>query len=163
MSKGFLNALLAGLAIIAVAVAAMLFLNRGSRVGLDGQIMKVRTAPLDEHNSVAVIDFRFRNPSHVPFWVRTVTVVMEDKDGSLYQGATVSEVDAKRLFAGIPLLGQKYNQTLLMRDQVAPGASADRMVAATFNAPAARIDARKRFVVRIEDVDGPVTELDETK
>ncbi len=161
MSKGFLNAFLIGIAIIAVGLAALLFMNRSSRVGLDGTVMKVRTAPLDENNSVAVIDFRFRNPSHVPFWVRSVTVLMEDKDGTDYQGVTVSEVDAKRLFAALPLLGQKYNDTLLMRDQVAPGTSQDRMVAATFNAPEARIDGRKRFLVRIEDVDGPVSEISE--
>jgi len=161
MSKGFLNAFLIGIGIIAVGLAALLFINRGSRVGLDGTVMKVRTAPLDENNSVAVIDFRFHNPSHVPFWVRSVTVLMEDKDGTEYQGATVSELDAKRLFAAVPLLGQKYNDTLLMRDQVAPGASQDRMVAATFNAPEARIDGRKRFLVRIEDVDGPVSEISE--
>ena len=161
MSKGFLNAFLIGIGIIAVGLAALLFMNRGSRVGLDGTVMKVRTAPLDENNSVAVIDFRFHNPSHVPFWVRSVTVLMEDKDGTEYQGAAVSEVDAKRLFAAVPLLGQKYNDTLLMRDQVAPGASQDRMVAATFNAPEARIDGRKRFLVRIEDVDGPVSEISE--
>ncbi len=161
MSKGFLNAFLIGIGIIAVGLAALLFMHRGSRVGLDGTVMKVRTAPLDENNSVAVIDFRFPNPSHVPFWVRSVTVLMEDKDGTEYQGAAVSEVDAKRLFAAVPLLGQKYNDTLLMRDQVAPGASQDRMVAATFNAPEARIDGRKRFLVRIEDVDGPVSEISE--
>jgi len=161
MSKAFLNAFLIGIAIIAVGVAALLFMNRGSRVGLDGRVLKVRTAPLDENNSVAILDFRFHNPSHVPFWVRAVTVLMEDKDGTQYQGATVSEVDAKRLFTAIPLLGQKYNDTLLMRDQVAPGVSEDRMVAATFNAPEARIDGRKRFLIRIEDVDGPITEISE--
>jgi len=161
MSKAFLNAFLIGIAIIAVGVAALLFMNRGSRVGLDGRVLKVRTAPLDENNSVAILDFRFHNPSHVPFWVRGVTVLMEDKDGTQYQGATVSEVDAKRLFTAIPLLGQKYNDTLLMRDQVAPGVSEDRMVAATFNAPEARIDGRKRFLIRIEDVDGPITEISE--
>jgi hypothetical protein len=161
MSKSFLHAFLIGIALIAVAVAALLFMNRGSRVGLDGRILKVRTASLDENNSVAVLDFRFRNPSHVPFWVRSVTVLMEDKDGTQYQGVTVSEVDARRLFAAKPLLGEKYNDTLVLRDQVAPGVSEDRMVAATFNAPEARIDGRKRFLIRIEDVDGPITEISE--
>lgn len=161
MTKSFRNAFLIGLAIIAVAVAALLVVNRGSRVGLDGQIMKVRTAPLDENSSVAVIDFRFRNPSRVPFWVRDVTVVMEDKDGQQYDGMVVSEVDAKRLFEGVPLLGQKYNETLLTRDKIPPGASYDRMVAARFEAPESRIAARKRFLIRVEDVDGPVSELSE--
>ena len=163
MSKSFRNAFLIGLAIIAVAVSALLLANRGSRVGLDGQIMKVRTAPLDQTSSIAVIDFRFHNPSHVPFWVRTVTVAMEDADGKQYDGTVVSETDAKRLFEFVPLLGQKYNDTLLMRDKIQPGASFDRMVAARFEAPASRIDARKRFLVRVEDVDGPISEFTENK
>lgn len=161
MSKSFRNAFLIGLALVAIAVAAVLLMNRGSRVGLDGTIMKVRTAPLDENSSVAVIDFRFRNPSHVPFWVRNVSVTAEDSDGKQYQGAVVSETDAKRLFEAVPLLGQKYNDTLLMRDKVPPGAAYDRMVAARFEAPESRIRARKRFLVRIEDVDGPISEISE--
>ena len=93
--------------------------------------------------------------------VRTVTVVMEDPDGKLYNGATVSESDAKTLFQYVPLLGQKFNDTLLMRDKVASGATEDRMVAVRFDAPESRIDARKRFLLHIEDVDGPVTEIPE--
>ena len=40
-------------------------------------MLKVRTAPLDETSSIAVVDFRFSNPSNVNFVVRTVTVVLE--------------------------------------------------------------------------------------
>lgn len=161
VSKSFMQAFGIGLGLVAVALGALLLMNRGSRVGLEGKVLKVRTAPLDDQNSVAVLDFRFHNPAQVPFWVRTVTVIMEDKDGKLYEGQTVSEVDAKRMFTAMPLLGQKYNPTLLMRDKIAPGESEDRMVAATFEAPEARIDGRKRFLIRIEDVDGPVSELSE--
>ena len=41
------------------------------------------------------------------------------------------------------------------------GARHDRMVAARFEAPESKLESRKRFVVRIEDVDGPITELSE--
>jgi hypothetical protein len=161
MSKNFLTAFLGGLALIAIAVTAMLYLNRGARIGLTGQILKVRTAPLDDNSSVAVLDFRVHNPASKNFVVRTVTVVMEEPDGKLTDGATVSESDAKSLFQYVPLLGQKFNNTLLMRDKVAPDATQDRMVAVRFEAPESRIDARKRFVLKIEDVDGPVTEIPE--
>ena len=161
MSKNFLTAFLVGLAVVAIAVTAILVMNRGARIGLTGKIMKVRTAPLDENSSVAVLDFRITNPASVAFVVRTVTVVLDDPDGQEYQGATVSEIDAKRLFEGLPLLGQKFNETLLMRDKIPSGATQDRMVAARFEAPESRLDGRKRFLLRIEDVDGPVTELSE--
>jgi hypothetical protein len=161
MKNRFPVAMAIGVAIVAIAVGAILYMQRGAHVGLAGQFLKVRTAPLDDYSSVAVIDFRFNNPSYVKFVVRTVTVIMEDQAGNQYNGQTVSEVDAKRLFEGLPLLGEKYNPTLVMRDTIPPQASQDRMVAARFEGPESKLESRKRFIVRIEDVDGPVTELSE--
>lgn len=161
MQKNFLTAFAIGIGVIAVIVAGVLFMQRGARVGLTGQFLKVRTAPLDDNSSVAVIDFRFRNPGDVQFVVRTVTVLLEDPDGKQYEGRTVSETDAKRLFEGIPLLGQKFNETLVTRDKVAAHAAEDRMVAARFEAPESRLEGRKRLIVRIEDVDGPISEISE--
>src|SRR5690349_20997931 len=79
-----------GLVVIAIAVAGVFWLQRGSHLELKGSVLKVRTAPMDESSSVAVIDFRFTNPSDVLFVVRTVDVTMEDKDGKVYQGEPVS-------------------------------------------------------------------------
>jgi hypothetical protein len=161
MSKNFLTAFVIGIAVIAIAVTATLYLNRGARIGLTGQILKVRTAPLDENSSIAVLDFRIHNPASKAFVVRSVTVDMEDPDGKLYDSKTVSESDAKTLFQYLPLLGQKFNDTLLMRDKIASDATQDRMVAVRFEAPESRINGRKRFILKIEDVDGPITEIPE--
>jgi hypothetical protein len=163
MSKNLLIGLGGGLAVVLAILGAVLFMQRGVRTGLAGSILKVRTAPLDENSSVAVLDFRFQNVGDVPFVVRTVTVILEEKDGRQYQGATVSETDAKRLFEGLPLLGQKFNETLVMKDRIAVDASQDRMVAARFEAPESRLENRKRFLVRIEDANGPVRELAEQR
>lgn len=161
MSKTSLTAFLVGVAAVAVLLAAILYSNRGERIGLTGGIIKVRTAPLDENSSVAVLDFRVHNPGDEAFVVGNVTVVMEDKDGKQYEGATVSAADTARLFEGLPLLGQRFNGPLATKDKIPHNATEDRMVAARFDAPVARIDARKRFLLRIEDVNGPVTELPE--
>ena len=150
-----------GIAVIAVAVGAILFMQRGARVELTGKMLKVRTAPLDEHSSVAVIDFRFANPSYVRFVVRTVTVILEMPDGRTAEGSTVSEMDAQRLFDGLPLLGQKFNKTLVTQENIPAHSSEDRMVAARFEVPASVLESRKRLVLRIEDVDGPITEISE--
>lgn len=163
MSKTLAIAFGIGVAVVAIVVAGVLFMQRGARVDLEGQFLKVRTAPLDENSSVAVIDFRFRNPGDVRFVVREVTVVLEDASGNQTVGRTVSEMDAQRLFEGIPLLGKKFNQTLVTRDVVAAHSEEDRMVAARFEVPEAKLDARKRFIIRIEDVDGPVAEISEKK
>ena len=154
MRSNFAAAFGIGLAIIALVVAGIFLMQRGDRIELPGKILKVRTAPLDEDSSIAVIDFRIANPSNILFEVRTVTVEMDDNQGKSYLGQPVSEMDAKRLFEGLPVLGQKFNPTLIMRDRLGSHGSADRMIAARFQAPMALLDGRKRFVVRIEEVDG---------
>jgi hypothetical protein len=150
-----------GIVVIAIAVAFIFYANRGSHLELPGKILKVRTAPLDEKSAAVVIDFRVTNPSNVTFMTREVTVVLEDKSGKQTEGATSSEMDAQRLMAGIPLLGQKYNPSLIVRTQVAPHSSLDRMVAARFEVPDDELQARKRFLVRIEEVDGATVEYSE--
>ncbi len=154
MRSSFLAAFGVGLAIIALAVGGIVLMQRGDRIELPGKILKVRTAPLDEESSIAVIDFRITNPSNVIFEVRTVTVEMDDNEGKSYLGQSVSEMDATRLFEGVPVLGPKFNPTLIMRERLGSHGSADRMIAARFQAPMAMLDGRKRFVVRIEEVDG---------
>ena len=161
MQKSFLIALGIGLAVIALVVAGIFVMQRGDRIELPGKILKVRTAELDPDSSIAVIDFRITNPSNVQFEVRTVTVELEDVAGKSYLGQSVSEMDAKRLFEGVPVLGQKYNPTLLMRERIGSGASADRMIAARFQAPVSLLDGRKRFIVHIEEVDGKSFEYSE--
>lgn len=163
MNKRFIAPLGIGIAVIAIAVAAVLWMQRGAHIELKGAILKVRTHAMDENSSVAIIDFRFANPSDYPFVVRTVSISMEDSSGKTVDASTVSDVDAKRLFQYYPLLGQKYNDSLLMRDKIAPRQSQDRMIAARFEVPVGLLDARKSLTVRIEDVDGPVSALVETK
>jgi len=150
-----------GICVVAVVVAGILYMQRGARVGLVGRMLKVRTAPLDENSTIGVIDFRITNPGNVQFWVRTVSLVMEDKDGAQYDGKVVSDMDAKRMFDAMPLLGQKFDDTLITRDKIPGHTSEDKMVAARFEAPEARINGRKRFIVKIEDVDGVVSEISE--
>jgi hypothetical protein len=161
MQKNFAAAFGVGLAIIALAVGGIFLMQRGDRIDLPGKILKVRTAPLDEESSIAVIDFRITNPSDIIFEVRTVTLEMEDNQGKSIMGQTVSEMDAKRLFEALPVLGQKFNPTLLMRERLGSHGSADRMIAARFQVPLATLDGRKRFVVRIEEVDGKSFEYSE--
>jgi hypothetical protein len=157
--KKFMTPLGIGLGIVAIGLAGMFYMQRGSHVELKGSVLKVRTAALDEDSSVAVIDFRFVNPSNYPFVVRTVDVTMEEKNGNIVKSEPVSETDAKQLFQAIPLLGQKFNDSLLMRDKIPARQSEDRMIAARFAMPAAKLETRKTFRIRIEDVDGPVSEL----
>jgi hypothetical protein len=152
-----------GLGLIAIAIGVIFYIQRGAHIELKGSVLKVRTQSLDENSSVAVVDFRFVNPSDYTFVVRGVTVTVKDGEGNSAEGAEVSEVDAKRLFEYYPTLGQKFNDSLLMRDKIAPHESQDRMIAARFDIPAQRLNARKELRIRVEEVDGPVSELVEKK
>ncbi|HKE25497.1 MAG TPA: hypothetical protein VKB88_24225 [Bryobacteraceae bacterium] len=163
MSKTLLIAFAIGIAVIAVAVGSIFFMQRGAHLTLPGKVLKVRIAPLDDNSSVAVVDFRVTNPSDYTFMAKNVTVVLDDGSALQMEGQTSSEMDAKRLFAGIPLLGEKYNESLKERDKVPPHGTLDRMVAARFEVPESKLAARKRFIVKVEEVDGMVSELVEQK
>ena len=75
----------------------------------------------------------------------------------------MSDIDATRAFQNYPVLGQKFNDTLKTRDQIAPHAGVDRMIAVRIDLPAAKVDTRKRMLLRIEDVDGTIVEIPERK
>lgn len=159
LSRQFVMTFGIGLVVIGIAVAGILYMQRGAHVELKGAILKVRTMGQQDNSSLAVVDFRFVNPSDYPFVVRTVDVSVTGADGQTYDGTPVSEVDAKRIFEYYPVLGQKFNPTLLARDKIPGRKSEDRMIVARFEMPVTQLDARKNLKVRIEDVDGPVSEL----
>jgi hypothetical protein len=152
-----------GLVVVLCAVGGVLYMQRGAHIELSGAILKVRTQAMDENSSIAVVDFRFVNSSDYNFVVREVGVTVEDKDGKTIDGATVSELDARRLFEYYPQLGQKFNDTLIMKSKIPPHQSMDRMIVARFEVPESQLDARKDLTVRVVDVDGPTSELREKK
>ena len=152
-----------GLAVLVVAavIAAVFYVQRGSHLELQGKILKVRTAPLDENSSVAVVDFRFQNLADHDFEVLKVTVTMEDSSGANFDGATISELDAGRLFQALPLLGQKFNPSLIVRNSIPPHATEDRMIAARFEVPEEKLNKRKQLWLHIQAYSGPVSEIKE--
>ncbi len=161
MSKNFAIAFGIGLVCIAIAVGAIFYMQRGAHIDVHGKFLKLRTAPLDDNNSLVVVDFRIENPSDYGYKVRTVTVVLEDPSGNPTEGQTASDSAAKQAIEGIPTLGTKYNDSLIMNDVVPPKGMLDRMIAASFSMPEAKLQSRKRFVVKIEEVDGKISEISE--
>jgi len=150
-----------GLAVVVVlaVIGAVFFVQRGAHVVLEGRVLKVRTAPLDERTSVLVADFRCTNVSDYVFTVHDVKVSLVDEKGISVEGMVIAEIDARRLFEGIPLLGQKYNDSLLVRDKIPAHASQDRMIAAKFDVTEAQLEHRKGLTVRIEEADGAISEI----
>ena len=138
-------------------------MQRGAHIEPAGKFLKVRTLALDENSSIAVIDFRVVNSSDYTVMVREVTVTLEQPNRTSSDGTVVSEVDARRLFQYYPVLGQKFNDSLIIRDHIKPHETLDRMIAVRFEIPVAQLDGRKRLKLRVEDVDGASGELIETK
>jgi hypothetical protein len=152
---------LIGVVVVIAAVAWLLYIQRGAHIELRGEILKVRTHELDAASSIAVVDFRFRNPADYPFIVRTVDVSVETNDGKTIEGQVVAEADTQRVFEALPLLGEKYNRSLLAKDRVNARESLDRMIAARFEVPVSMLQERRQLSIRIEDVDGPESTLHE--
>lgn len=154
MSKNILIASGVGILCIAIVVAMIFHMQRGAHIEVTGKILKVRTAPLDDNAAVAVADFRLTNPADYSFLVNKVTLIMVDSSGKQTEGDTISEVDARRIFEAIPLLGPKYNPGLILRESIAPHATVDRMISARFEVADAVLQKRKNLILRVEDADG---------
>jgi len=163
MRKELLVPFAIGLAVILVAIGGVLYMQRGAHIELTGSVLKVRTLALEENSSLVVVDFRFANPADYPFVVKSCTVLVEDASGKPQEGISVPEMDIRRIFEYYPLLGKKYNESLVLKDKIAARSTEDRMIAARFEIPQSQLDGRKSLKVRIEDVDGPVSELVETR
>jgi hypothetical protein len=159
MKKPLVLAFSLAVVIVLAIIAGVFWVQRGAHLELRGQILKVRTAPLDENHSVAVVDFRFQNPADYEYDVKEVTVTVQDKAGTNIAGMTISEMDAQHLFEAIPLLGEKYNPSLIVRNRIAPHATEDRMIAASFAIPEQQLDMRRAIMVRVEEADGVISEI----
>ena len=152
---------LAGVAVVAVAVVWIFYIQRGAHMDLKGSIFKVRTLATDENSSVALIDFRVTNVADYVWMVRSVDVSVIDGQGHLAEGSTISDVDAGRLFEYYPLLGQKYNSSLTPRTRIPPHQTVDRMIGVRFEMPEAQLAARKNLTIRVTEVDGAASEIAE--
>lgn len=161
MSKTLAVTMAVGLVCVALAVAGILYMQRGAHLEMPGRVLKARTAALDEKSAFAALDFRVTNTSNYPAVVRELRVVAELPDGSRLESATISDPDAKRVFEAIPLLGEKYNASLISRDRLPPRATWDRMIAARFETSEATLRNRRRFIISVEEIDGKVFEIPE--
>jgi hypothetical protein len=158
MSKQFALFFGVGVVVIAIAVSLILSSTKGSHLVLNGKVMKVRTGALSDDDSIAVMDLRMENPSNLAFVVRQVEVTLEKKDGSMADGLVVSKGDLKQLFQYNRFLGDQYNDSLTIKDQIAPHATVDRMLAARFEVKNSDLEAAKAIHVSIQDMDGPLFE-----
>jgi hypothetical protein len=148
-----------GLVVVAVAAGWIWWRQGGAHIELVGNIQKVRTLAQEDGSMIAVLDFRVRNPADYAFWVRDVEVYATAPDGAELQGQIVTNADTDRLFQYYPALGQRYNETMLMKSRVQPSQTVDRMLAARFEMPEALFKQRRQLRIRVLETGGPVSEI----
>lgn len=157
MNKNLLIGIVAGAALLAVAIWGIFYAQRGAHLQLPGKFLKVRTAPVDDNSSIAMIDFRLTNQSNYPAVIRSVGVALEDRSGKRVEGVTMADADAQRVFDAMPILGQKYNRSLMLQDRVPAHATLDRMIGVRFEIPESRLQDRARLIILIDEVDSRET------
>jgi hypothetical protein len=148
-----------GILLVAGGVFSILYSNKGSHLVLKEKILKIRTGALSDQDSILVLDLRLENTSDVPFVVRQVEVSIDKADGSTSQASIISKMDVHQVFQFNRFLGDQFNDTLSMKDKVAPHATIDRMVAARFDVPIKDLDGAKLMHLSIQDLDGPYFEI----
>ena len=163
MRKQGLLAVLIGLAVVAVIIAAILATTRKNRVELTGEVIKVRSHQVDPEHTLALIDFRVHNPSTQQFMVRDIEVFVDEPDGKSTLGELFSEPDLTTAIAYYKTLGQRYNPGLKRRDKLNSGATTDRSIGVSVPMTDERLQARKSVRLRIHDADGPVVEIAEKR
>lgn len=143
-----------GLILVAALAGLIYWLNLGSQVRLDAEVIRVRTIATSESTSVLIAEVRISNPANVPFVVREASLQVTSRDGSVLAGDLVAQNDLDRLLSYYPAEGPRYNETLKVRSHIAGKARRDWTVAASFRVPAALLSGRRTLSVEIEDVDG---------
>ena len=114
MREQFVSAFAIGLIAVAVAVGAILYMQRGAHMELTGP-MTVRTVATEEQTALALINLHITNPSSLRFEAHNVTVTLETKSGE-FPDETVSRVDSQRMFDSMPENGSVPSPALHQRD-----------------------------------------------
>jgi hypothetical protein len=154
----FASAFAIGLLAVAVAVGAILYMQRGAHVDLTGP-MTVRVVPTDENTSLAVFYLRITNPADYDFEVANVTVTLETAKGD-YPTTTVGKVDAKRLADAMPEAGP-FHPTLYTKAIIPAHSTGDYSLFAQYSAPERILKDRKQFTVQIQETNGKVATFSE--
>jgi len=159
MSKPFIITFSAAVVVIAVLIWVGFANTAGNHLAPAGSIGKVRTVKATDDVTFMVIDFKVKNDSDRDMIVRSVETAIDTADGGTVMGTGVAGADIKSAFRNYPILGDRYNPVLKERDTIPAHQQVDRMVGIRFDTPYEKVESRKRVVLRLEDVTGPVVEL----
>jgi hypothetical protein len=159
MDKTFGKILGVGLAVVLVIIAFVFFAKRDDHLAPTGTVLKERTIDLNETTSLLLLDIRIVNDSNVTMSVSNLAMSVDLKDGGTVDGHVLGKSDLMGTFGYFPLLGEKFNEALAVRDEIPPHSKVDRMISASFEVPLAQMDARKKVTLLVEDASGAKAEI----
>ena len=150
-----------GLAVALALVGIGYWLNTGSQVRMDGEILKVRTVPAGDAASIAVVDFRVKNLTRALFQLKRLTLEVTTAEGQAVEGLPVAQMDLDRVLDYHKVVGPRYTAMLKERDRIRPNTQEDRTVAGSFAVSELALQGRGRLVLKLQDADGAVVEIRE--
>ena len=159
MDKTFGKIFGVGLAVVIVIVAFVFFAKRDDHLAPTGTVLKERTIDLNETTSLLLLDIRIVNDSNVTMSISNLAMSVDLKDGGTVDGHVLGKSDLMGTFGYFPLLGEKFNEALAVRDEIPPHSKVDRMISASFEVPLAQMDARKKVTLLVEDASGAKAEI----
>ncbi len=159
MNQRFVISLIGGLALAAALIAGVLAWRGGDRLQPTGQILKLRSTPIDGQHCLVVLDLRLTNSSNIALEIQQVSLSIEPKEGGVSQGSIVSGVDTKSLFTYYPVLGEAYNDPLIANTRIGPKQTLDFMLAARLDLPESGLAGRRHLSVIARDRSGISVEL----
>jgi hypothetical protein len=163
MNRMFLLALVLGLGVVGTLTWLGFWTNRGSQVRLEASIVKARLVRTDEKACVAVFEVRIKNPASVPFVIRSVQTTAVDAAGAVTESDPVPQIDLDRVLQYYPQTGPRFNDVLHGKAKLLGGVQKDWTVGASFHVSEQTLEARQRFEIVIEDVDGVVVKVAEKR
>ncbi len=160
MSKAFLIAFAGAIVLIAAGVGYYSYTQRGNLLEPTGRVLHVRSVPLDPTTAVLVVDFAITNPSDREMVIRSITVLLHQKDGTAPEGIPIAATDLPTLFRYHQAeLGALANAPLRDRDRIAPHQTLLTSTGVRFDLPESAVQSRQDLEVVIEDVTGPKLDL----
>lgn len=150
MNKSMFPAIGAAMGLIAIAVGAVFYNQRGEHLAPSGTVLKVRMAEMQDKRTLAVLDVRLRNDSDVSMVVKAIELTVETTDGNSVEGMTLGGTDLGNSLKDYPLLGELFTPALTTKGTIPPRSTVDRTIAAAFDVRMADMESRKKIDVKIE-------------
>lgn len=162
MANRIKAARLQALGILMLALATIVLAGCGAYMKLDGEIARVRIVDTGADNNVLVVEFDVTNTAKIAYVVREAEIEVSHGSETV-KGDSVAVQDIRTICQHITSLNHDCAAVLTPREEIPPGKTVRRLVAASFNMSGDKLAARTGLLLRVRELDRMETELRESK